>query len=199
MQSVGEVMAIGRTFRESLQKAFRSLEVGLVGFKSKKTEYRNLDLSKIRFATAFRLIKIKEALEQGYSIDEIYEQTKIDHWFLFQINKIIEIEKKSLKECTESLFELKRNGFSDKYISDIWNTTEDYIRNLRKNNNIIPTYKVVDTCSAEFSTITPYLYSSYENPFITEQTFDEVNTSNKKKVIILGGGPNRIGQGIEFE
>ena len=192
MQSVGEVMAIGRTFRESLQKAFRSLEVGLVGFKSKKTEYRNLDLSKIRFATAFRLIKIKEALEQGYSIDEIYEQTKIDHWFLFQINKIIEIEKKSLKECTESLFELKRDGFSDKYISDIWNTTEDYIRSLRKKNNIIPTYKVVDTCAAEFVAKTPYCYSTYEIE-------NEIKPLDGKKIMILGGGPNRIGQGIEFD
>ena len=192
MQSVGEVMAIGRTFRESLQKAFRSLEVGLVGFKSKKTEYRNLDLSKIRFATAFRLIKIKEALEQGYSIDEIYEQTKIDHWFLFQINKIIEIEKKSLKECTESLLELKRNGFSDKYISDIWNTTEDYIRSLRKKNNIIPTYKVVDTCAAEFVAKTPYCYSTYEIE-------NEIKPLDGKKIMILGGGPNRIGQGIEFD
>ena len=192
MQSVGEVMAIGRTFRESLQKAFRSLEVGLVGFKPKETEYRNLDLSKIRFATAFRLIKVKEALQQGYSIDEIYEQTKIDQWFLYQINKIIEIENQSKKQDIKSLLVLKRNGFSDKYISDIWDTSEDDIRKTRKINNILPTYKVVDTCAAEFIAKTPYCYSTYE-------TENEIKPLDGKKIMILGGGPNRIGQGIEFD
>ena len=155
MQSVGEVMAIGRTFRESLQKAFRSLEVGLIGFQAKKTEYRSLDLSKIRFATSFRLIKVKQALEEGYSIEEIYDQTKIDFWFLYQIQKIIQLEKELENENLESLIQLKRNGFSDKQIGKCWNKTEIEIRKQRIKNKIIPTYKVVDTCAAEFIAETP--------------------------------------------
>ena len=188
MQSVGEVMAIGRTFRESLQKAFRSLEVGLDGFEPKETEYRDLDLSKIGFATAFRLLKIRPALEAEYTIDEIYNQTKIDPWFLYQIEKIISIEKLHV----ESLIELKRNGFSDRQIARLWNKTEIEIRQLRKDDNIIPTYKVVDTCAAEFEALTPYCYSTYE-------TENEITPLKGKKIMILGGGPNRIGQGIEFD
>ncbi len=192
MQSVGEVMAIGRTFRESLQKAFRSLEVGLIGFQAKKTEYRSLDLSKIRFATSFRLIKVKQALEEGYSIEEIYDQTKIDFWFLYQIQKIIQLEKELENENLESLIQLKRNGFSDKQIGKCWNKTEIEIRKKRIKNKIIPTYKVVDTCAAEFIAETPYCYSTYE-------TENEVQPLSGKKIMILGGGPNRIGQGIEFD
>jgi len=192
MQSVGEVMSIGRTFRESLQKAFRSLEVGLIGFESKETEFRNLDLSKIRFATAFRLIKVKEALKQDFSIKDIYEQTKIDYWFLYQIQKIIKIENQSSQDNVESLIQLKRNGFSDLQIGVLWNKSEIEIRNRRIKNNIIPTYKVVDTCAAEFIAKTPYCYSTYE-------TENEIKPLKGKKIMILGGGPNRIGQGIEFD
>ncbi len=187
MQSVGEVMAIGRTFRESVQKAFRSLEVGLDGLQPKETEYRDLDMSKIRFASAFRLLKVKQALEVGHSIDEIYEQTGIDPWFLYQIRKIIEVNSSSTP-----LRELKRNGFSDKQIAGLLNKTEDEIRQLRKDKGILPTYKVVDTCAAEFEAQTPYCYSTYE-------TENEVAPLDGKKVMILGGGPNRIGQGIEFD
>ena len=188
MQSVGEVMAIGRTFRESLQKAFRSLEVGLDGFRPKETEYRDLDLSKIGFATAFRLLKVRQAFEAGHSIEDIFKQTKIDPWFLYQIQRIIDVEMQ--KDVT--LLTLKQNGFSDSQIALMWDKTEDDIRQMRKNENILPTYKVVDTCAAEFSALTPYCYSAYE-------TENEVLPLDGKKIMILGGGPNRIGQGIEFD
>ena len=198
MQSVGEVMAIGRTFRESLQKAFRSLEVGLDGYQPKETEYRALDMSKIRFATAFRLLKVKQAFEEGHSIEEVFEQTKIDPWFLYQIQKIITIETHFIASPSEktqqivSLREFKQNGFSDRQIARLWNKTESDIRKMRKTANILPTYKVVDTCAAEFSALTPYCYSTYE-------TENEIKPLKGKKVMILGGGPNRIGQGIEFD
>ena len=199
MQSVGEVMAIGRTFRESVQKAFRSLEVGLDGFEPKETEYRDLDLSKIRFASAFRLLKVKQALEEGHSIEAVFEQTKIDPWFLHQIQKLIDVGKTFSsspvgedRDELNSLFQLKRNGYSDRQIARLWSKSEDEIRQLRKDENILPTYKVVDTCAAEFRAKTPYCYSTYE-------TENEVSPLEGKKVMILGGGPNRIGQGIEFD
>jgi carbamoyl-phosphate synthase large subunit len=187
MQSVGEVMAIGRTFRESLQKAFRSLEVGLDGFAPKETEYRDLDMSKIRLASAFRLLKVKQALEEGHSIEEVFEQTKIDPWFLYQICKLIEVNTPNTP-----LRELKQNGFSDRQIACMWQKSDAEIRKLRKEKNILPTYKVVDTCAAEFSALTPYCYSTYEIE-------NEITPLKGKKVLILGGGPNRIGQGIEFD
>jgi len=198
MQSVGEVMAIGRTFRESLQKAYRSLEVGLDGFQPKETEYRDLDISKIRFATAFRLLKVKQAFESGFSLEDIFDQTKIDPWFLYQIQQLITVEKQCIASFsmkihhTTSLQELKQNGFSDKQIAKLKNVTETEIRSKRKKENITPTYKLVDTCAAEFEAITPYVYSTYE-------TENEITPLDGKKVMILGGGPNRIGQGIEFD
>jgi len=192
MQSVGEVMAIGRTFRESMQKAFRSLEVGLDGFEPKETEYRDLDLNKIRFATAFRLLKVKQAFDEGLSVQEIFEQTKIDPWFLYQIKELSLVNDQWSMENADGLYQLKRNGFSDKQIAKLWNKTEDEIRQLRKNQKIVPTYKVVDTCAAEFAALTPYCYSTYEME-------NEIEPLTGKKVMILGGGPNRIGQGIEFD
>ena len=189
MQSVGEVMAIGRTFRESLQKAFRSLEVGLHGLEAKKTEHQNLNMEKIRFASAFRLLKVKQALENKHDIFEIYDQTKIDPWFLYQIKHIVDLKNNiSLK----NLFELKQNGFSDIQIGQKLNKTEYEIRKVRIEKKIIPTYKVVDTCAAEFEAKTPYCYSTYE-------TENEILPLNGNKIMILGGGPNRIGQGIEFD
>jgi len=199
MQSVGEVMAIGRTFRESVQKAFRSLEVGLDGIEPKETEYRDLDLSKIRFASAFRLLKVKQALEEGHSIEAVFEQTNIDPWFLHQIQKLIDVSETFSSSPIgedrgelESLIQLKRNGFSDRQIAKMWDKSEDEIRQIRIDENILPTYKVVDTCAAEFEAKTPYCYSTYE-------TENEVTPLEGKKVMILGGGPNRIGQGIEFD
>ncbi len=196
MQSIGEVMGIGRNFRESLQKAFRSLEVGLNGFEPKKTEYRNLDVNKIGFPTAFRLLKIKYAFKKGYNIEKIYNQTKIDPWFLHQINKIVEIEKKYFKvkqnKYKDALHFLKSEGFSDGQIANLWGKSEKQIRDLRKKFKILPTFKIVDTCAAEFEAQTPYCYSTYEQE-------NEIKPIKGKKIIIIGGGPNRIGQGIEFD
>ena len=192
MQSVGEVMAIGRTFRESLQKAFRSLEVGLDGLHPKKTDYRDLDISKIRFPTAFRLLKIKQAFDIGTKVDEIYEQTKIDPWFLNQIKVISNLYKKFNIDDLERLKLMKKEGFSDAQISILTEKSEDDVRAIRKKNQICSTYKTVDTCAAEFIAQTPYCYSTYE-------TENEISPLSGKKIIILGGGPNRIGQGIEFD
>ena len=192
MQSVGEAMAIGRTFRESLQKAFRSLEVGLDGLHPKKTDYRDLDISKIRFPTAFRLLKIKQAFDMGAKVNEIYEQTKIDPWFLNQIKVISDLYKKFNIDDLEKLRLMKKEGFSDAQISILTEKSEDDVRAIRKKNQICATYKTVDTCAAEFIAQTPYCYSTYE-------TENEIKPLNGKKIIILGGGPNRIGQGIEFD
>ena len=194
MQSVGEVMAIGRTFKESIQKAFRSLEVGLDGLEAKYTSdedpdllrSKSLDMSTLRFATSFRLLKIRQAFINGETLDEIHNLTKIDPWFLDQIKSLSDLrDNKSLKE-------LKLNGFSDAQISRFFNKTEIEIRLERKKIFLEPSYKVVDTCAAEFVAKTPYCYSSYELE-------NEIAPLEDKKVIILGGGPNRIGQGIEFD
>ena len=191
MQSVGEVMAIGRTFRESLQKAFRSLEVGLNGFQPKKTDYRSLDITKISFPTAFRLLKIWQALNDGYSINELYDKTKIDPWFLNQFKLLTDINIKEYYANDLLLF-LKQEGFSDMQIALSLGLNEKKIRRLRINKNILPTYKMVDTCAAEFEAKTPYCYSTYE-------VENEIKKFDKDSIIILGGGPNRIGQGIEFD
>ena len=191
MQSVGEVMAIGRTFRESIQKAFRSLEVGLNGFEPKKTDHRPLDITKISFPTAFRLLKIWEAFKEGYSVEELHEKTKIDPWFLYQLKIITNIDIKK-EYNTSNLYYLKQEGFSDIQIANALQKTELNIRKERIKNNIIPTYKMVDTCAGEFEAKTPYCYSTYE-------VENEIRPLENKKVMILGGGPNRIGQGIEFD
>ena len=191
MQSVGEVMAIGRTFRESLQKAFRSLEVGLSGLHPKKSDYRDLDISKIRFPTAFRLLKVKQAFDQGNSIDLVYEQTGIDPWFLHHIQKISELHGVFDISDVDMLRKMKMEGFSDNQISTLTDINEERVREIRKRNEILPTYKTVDTCAAEFIAETPYCYSTYE-------TENEITPLEGKKIMILGGGPNRIGQGIEF-
>ena len=194
MQSVGEVMAIGRTFRESLQKAFRSLEVGLDGLEAKPVaeddpdliRTRSLDMSALRYATSFRLLKVREALKQGRSIDEIHKLTKIDPWFLNQIKSLTKMDHK------DSLRLLKENGFSDTQIARAMNKTEIEVRMERKNQSILPSFKVVDTCAAEFVAKTPYCYSTYDME-------NEIEPLEGKKIVILGGGPNRIGQGIEFD
>ena len=192
MQSVGEVMAIGRTFRESIQKAFRSLEVGLSGLHPKKSDYRELDISKIRFPTAFRLLKIKQAFDLGSTIEDIYERTKIDRWFLYHIHMISQLYTKVDINDFNTLQMMKQEGFSDSQIAILSDTSEEEVREVRKKSNILPTYKTVDTCAAEFVAQTPYCYSTYE-------TENEITPLEGKKIIILGGGPNRIGQGIEFD
>ena len=194
MQSVGEVMAIGRTFRESLQKAFRSLEVGVDGLEPKWAfeedpdliRARSFDLTSLRFATAFRLLKIREAFLSGKTIEEVFKITKIDIWFLNQIKMLSE------QDYEETLYQLKSKGFSDAQIARNTRTSADKIRKTRIKENILPSYKLVDTCSAEFEAKTPYCYSTYDH-------VNEIQPIEGKKVIILGGGPNRIGQGIEFD
>jgi len=190
MQSVGEVMAIGRTFKESLQKAFRSLEVDLDGLEPKKTIGRDLDLKKMRFATAFRLVKIWKAFESGIDLDTLHEITRIDPWFLYQIRELALDSTPGFDR--DSIWEFKRRGYSDGQIAQRIGKSEAEIRDFRKAQNILPTFKEVDTCAAEFPARTSYVYSSYESE-------NEVTPLEGKKVIILGSGPNRIGQGIEFD
>ena len=192
MQSVGEVMAIGRTFRDSLQKAFQSLEVGLSGLDPKITEYRSLDMSKIRFGTAFRLLKVKQAFDEGYSVNELYKQTHIDPWFLSQIQYLSILGNQNLELTPEVLFLLKQEGFSDIQIAQKFDINQKNILKLRLDNNIIPTFKSVDTCAAEFLAKTPYCYSVYESE-------NEIEPLEGKKIMILGSGPTRIGQGVEFD
>ena len=194
MQSVGEVMAIGRTFRESIQKAFRSLEVGLDGLEARPPaggdldvkRSRSLDMSTLRFGTTFRLLKIRQAFLEGQSVDDIFSVTKIDPWFLHQIKILAETHS------NRSLRDLKQNGFSDSQIGRMLKKTESQIRRQRKKENIFPSYKVVDTCAAEFKAQAPYCYSTYDEE-------NEIYPLEGKKIMILGGGPNRIGQGIEFD
>ena len=194
MQSVGEVMSIGRTFRESLQKAFRSLEVGLNGLEPKAIKdddpelirARSLDMNTLQYATSFRLLKVREAFKEGASIDDVHKSTKIDPWFLHQIKHIVSFDKNA------SILELKQNGFSDAQISKMKGVSEANVREKRKKQKISPSFKVVDTCAAEFVAKTPYCYSSYDEE-------NEIKPLDGKKVVILGGGPNRIGQGIEFD
>ena len=192
MQSVGEVMAIGRTFRDSIQKAFQSLEVGLHGLEPKVTEYRPLDLSKISFGTAFRLLKVKQAFDEGYDIETLYNQTKIDKWFLNQIKQLSIISSQEFELSCKNIYFLKQEGFSDLQIAKIMNLTENEIYTFRQKNNILPTFKSVDTCAAEFEAQTPYCYSTYEIE-------NEIQPLNGKKILILGSGPTRIGQGVEFD
>ena len=198
MQSVGEAMSIGRTFRESFQKAFRSLELNLPGLSAKDPRnedpdikrYRSLDISSLNDGSAFRMLKVKEAIKQEFTIEEIHKNTGIDPWFLHEIAEIVYLEKEH--NSIKNLELLKKNGFSDIQIGALTNKSPSEIRKLRIKKNIIPVYKVVDTCAGEFVAETPYCYSTYE------QTHD-IKPLEGKKVIILGGGPNRIGQGIEFD
>ena len=190
MQSTGEVMAIGRTLEESLHKALRSLDIGKYGFEEIPfTE----DL--LKNATDERIFHIYSALKSGMSVDKVHELTDINKFFLYKILNIIEFENKLDKENIlnpEILEKTKRMGFSDHRIAKITGNDEKTIRDTRKENNIVPAYKMVDTCAAEFEAKTPYYYSTYEKE-------DEVTVSDNKKVVIIGAGPIRIGQGIEFD
>tara|TARA_Y100000590_G_scaffold75685_3_gene83591 strand:+ start:20612 stop:23854 length:3243 start_codon:yes stop_codon:yes gene_type:complete len=204
MQSVGEVMAIGRTFRESLQKAFRSLEVGLDGLEEKPpaagdpdvSRARELDMTTLRFASAFRLLKVRHAFLDGQTLEDVFNETKIDPWFLHQIKQLVEAQQP--ETGGKSLLELKQDGFSDRQIGRFRGEEESTIREMRKKDKVLPSYKVVDTCAAEFAAKTPYCYSTYdeENEIVP---LNVKSDGDRGKVMILGGGPNRIGQGIEFD
>lgn len=195
MKSTGETMAIGRTFEEALQKALRSLEVGRFGLgydrKDKICLNRDEITNNLKTATHKRLLYIRDAMHIGMEIDEIHKLTGINKWFLNKVKNIYDFGKE-IKFTKESVIEAKRMGFSDHQIAKIIGKDESEIKEFRDKNHIIPTYKMVDTCAAEFQAHTPYFYSTYEHE-------DESNPSSKKKVILLGGGPIRIGQGIEFD
>ena len=198
MKSVGETMAIGRTFKESLQKAIRSLEIGRFGFgqdlPADPEERKTLLQSKLVKPNSLRLFYIGAALASGMTVDDVYDITKIDPWFLHQIKDILDAEEelKTSEPTAELLRAAKEMGFSDRTLGALWNRTEQEIRDWRAKENILPVYKLVDTCAAEFEAYTPYFYSTYEME-------NESRPSSKKKVAIIGGGPNRIGQGIEFD
>jgi carbamoyl-phosphate synthase large subunit len=213
MKSVGEVMAIGRTFKESFQKALRSLEIGSAGFESRlfdlssetrraltAKEQQTL-IEKLRTPNCDRIWYLGDALRSGMTVAEIHEITAIDPWFLHNIRQIIEKEEElklvkigtdSKENLREILLEAKQYGFSDKFLGKLWGKNEEEIRQLRLSLGVKPVFKRVDTCAAEFVAYTPYLYSTYEEEC-------EAEVTGRKKIIILGGGPNRIGQGIEFD
>jgi carbamoyl-phosphate synthase large subunit len=206
MKSVGETMAIGRTFRSAWQKGFRGLETGRHGWVTSarrkddglaEEEVKGMQpiLAALRRPTPHRPFQLKRALEAGVTVEEIFEATKIDPWFLDQLVQILEWERHyaEVDEVTPDLLRsMKREGFSDRQLADLRGETEKDVRERRWKWNIRPTYNVVDTCAGEFPAATPYYYSSYEDE--TEST-----PSDREKVVILGSGPNRIGQGIEFD
>ncbi len=201
MKSVGEVMAIGRTFQESLQKALRGLEVGVSGFDPKITaETENPEAmlnSELAVAGPDRIWYLGDAFRHGMSLEDVFARTKVDPWFLVQIEDLIKDElalaQHSLSDLDEkSLYRLKRKGFSDRRIGDVLGCGETAVRELRYQLGLHPVYKRVDTCAAEFATDTAYMYSTYEEEC-------EARPSNRDKILVLGGGPNRIGQGIEFD
>jgi carbamoyl-phosphate synthase large subunit len=207
MKSVGETMAIGRTFKEALQKGLRSLEIGAAGlgnrFEPSPLPKEDI-LAALRTPSSRRLFQVRHALVAGASVEEISAATGIDPWFVRQLEEIIAMEARvrdaalagPLSEdnagLRETLFQAKAMGFSDRQIATLWKRSEDDVRHLRQALGIRPVYKLVDTCAAEFEAYTPYYYSTYEQE-------NEARSSDKPKVVILGGGPNRIGQGIEFD
>ena len=214
MKSVGESMAIGRSFEESFQKALRSLEIGIFGWECDSLDDFNNEneiLNSLRNPTAERILFIKKAMEMGKTNSYIHEVTNIDLWFIEKLRNIFEFEKqflidKKLKNLDRDLIlHAKQIGFSDQQIANLTNSEFFEVRKHRKDLNILPIYKTVDTCSAEFSSSTPYHYSTYEDSYINgnSQVFDDEifskNDHKLKKIMILGGGPNRIGQGIEFD
>jgi carbamoyl-phosphate synthase large subunit len=203
MKSVGEVMAIGRTFRESLQKALRGLETGSCGLGPKKADDHGDPAKKAEYLKlisrphANRLFQVRLAFQAGATIDEVHAATYIDPWFLRNIERLVQHEAQlkalGMSRCgSPELLAAKRDGFSDKQLGLLWNASEDAVRELRERFAIRPAFKQVDTCAAEFQAFTPYYYSTYEPE-------SEHPVKESKKIMILGGGPNRIGQGIEFD
>ncbi len=202
MKSVGEAMAIGRNFKESLQKALVSLETGFSGLD----RILNLDKKqikrKLKENVPNKLLFVAEAFRKKIDLKKIYSLSKIDPWFLEQIKEIVEheiyIKNKGLPKNFIDFNKIKSIGFSDKKLSELTNLSEDIVRKRRMALKVLPVFKKVDTCAAEFKSFTPYMYSSYQRNF-SLNTECEAEPSNRKKIVILGGGPNRIGQGIEFD
>ncbi|WP_416763232.1 carbamoyl-phosphate synthase large subunit [Roseateles sp. So40a] len=196
MKSVGEVMAMGRNFQESFQKALRGLETGIDGLSEVSTDREEI-VQEIGEPGPSRILFLGDAFRIGMTLDEVFEETKIDPWFLAQIEQLIKIER-SLKGrelaglSADELRLLKKKGFSDKRLAKLLGTNQHEVRNTRHALNVRPVYKRVDTCAAEFATQTAYMYSTYDEEC-------EANPTDKKKIMVLGGGPNRIGQGIEFD
>ncbi len=200
MQSVGEAMAIGRTFPEALQKALRSLESGRLGLNADagELEMRALSdddlLAHLGMPTPSRIFEVAEAFRRAISLDAVARSTRIDPWFLDQIRATVDarIELEASEPTADTLRHAKRSGFSDAQLAYLWHTTEDEVRSHRANNSVAVTYKTVDTCAAEFRAATPYFYSTYEDE-------SEAPRAGRRTVMVLGSGPNRIGQGIEFD
>ena len=231
MKSVGETMAIGRTFKESLQKALRGLETGRFGLGCDRADRWGTPdqpshdeiIARLATPTAERIWFIRYAFKEGLSVEDVHKITKIDRWFLHNILEIVAIEDRlhvlqdpGVRERDPArthalLLEAKQAGFADKQLSNLWGTTEKEIRRLRIEKGVIPVYKRVDTCAAEFEAYTPYYYSTYESPSMHVGATDSAGVaglstedetkpaSGKERIMILGGGPNRIGQGIEFD
>ena len=201
MKSVGETMAIGRNFKESLQKALVSLEIGLNGLDIIEIDKKQLE-KKLTESIPQKILYVAQAFRAGFSIDEIYKKTKIDPWFLDQVKEIVDIEneinEKNILQNKNFLNFVKSSGFSDKKISEIIKKPIDEIIQKRNEFKIFPVFKKVDTCAAEFNSQTPYMYSTYDVG-LSENRECESNPTKKEKVVIIGGGPNRIGQGIEFD
>jgi len=196
MKSVGEVMAIGRTFQESFQKALRGLEVGVDGMNEKTTD-REVIEEELGEPGPDRIWYVGDAFAIGFSLEEVHQLTSIDPWFLAQIKEIIDIElwleTQTLADIDKpTLLKLKQKGFADRRLATLLKTTDKIVRETRHAMNLRPVYKRVDTCAGEFATDTAYMYSTYEEEC-------ESNPTDKKKIMVLGGGPNRIGQGIEFD
>jgi carbamoyl-phosphate synthase large subunit len=196
MKSVGEVMAMGRSFQESFQKALRGLEVGVDGLDS-VTDDKDRIVKEMGEPGPERIWYVADAFRLGMSVAEIFDITKIDRWFLVQIEEIIQLEQSLLGKhiadlSKDTVFRLKRKGFSDRRLAKLLNTDQHAVRAFRQALNVRPVYKRVDTCAAEFATNTAYMYSTYEEECESQPT-------NNKKIMVLGGGPNRIGQGIEFD
>src|SRR5699024_280723 len=202
MKSVGEAMAIGRTFQESLQKALRSLETDLNGlepveFDNREVDEETLIRRELREAGPQRLLYVAEAFRRGFDFDEIHRLTRIDPWFLDQIGELVEIEQQLLDGGVaaldaERLLDIKRYGFSDARIAALTGVSERSLRELRKRLDVLPAYRRVDTCAADFATTPAYLYSTWGE-------HNEAEPTGGRKIMVLGGGPNRIGQGIEFD
>ena len=196
MKSVGEVMAIGSTFQESLNKALRGLETGKDGLTPMTTDREEI-VHEISEAGPERLFYVADAFRIGLSVDEVHEMTSIDKWFLVQIQELVDIEKRVAASdfatvTREELVYLKKKGFSDKRLASLWQVAESEVRARRDALDVHPVYKRVDTCAAEFETKTAYMYSTYQDE-------NEANVTDRRKIVVLGGGPRRIGQGIEFD